>query len=92
MELQPFQQSLLKGHNKNGFTQRKMTAKLAMNKMEQAAEISVVKPSTLIIRNIHRGSRLSRAPRIRQLSLLVFAKSSAFALRQGWSQTGLLPI
>jgi hypothetical protein len=36
--IQPFRQTLLKGRNEKGFTQKKMTTKLAMNKMEQAAE------------------------------------------------------
>jgi hypothetical protein len=35
---------------------------------------------------------LSRAPRIQQLFLPVSARLSAVALRQGWIQTGLLPI
>ena len=84
----PFNKACSKGTIRMALHREKITAKLAMNKMEQAAEIRVVKSSSLIIRNIHRGSRLSRAPRIRQLSLLVFAKSSAFALCQGWSRTG----
>jgi hypothetical protein len=69
-----------------------MTTKLCYRQMKHIAWISDIRPLSGRQKERIDVLCLSRAPRIQQLSLLVFARPSASAPRREWSQTDLLPI
>jgi hypothetical protein len=63
-------------------------ASLYVGRMKHATKMRDVEP----LQGTHCCDRPSRAPRIQQLSLLVFARPSASAPGRGWIRTGSLPI